>query len=134
MFFQHRSHITPAPSICIHRPSSIVFSHFMHTRVFLAFSVARRCVPAPSAPAPPEPCGWRDSGRLLAGLVFARAGSFGRLMLSLWSPPSPGTSGSANIAGLDTDDVVGDVGSSSSSVSMARSSPMGCFNVNRLAV
>ena len=83
MFFQHLSHMTPPPSMRIHRPSSMLFSQF---RQFFTFAARR----------------FDDSGRALPrpGLVCERMGSFGR-MLSRW--PSCGCAS----VGLETD--VGDV-------------------------
>lgn len=100
MFFQHLSHMTPPPSTWIHRPSSIVFSHLRHERT----RGARRFDSGRAEPSP--------------GLVCARVGSLGR-MLSRWLSCA---SAIGKTAGLETDDAVGEVASSSKSVSIARSS------------
>lgn len=117
--FQHLSHITPPPSVCIHRPSSIVFSHFKHVRIF--FSAATFLFPG----------GCRESGLLCGftpGVVFALAGSLG-LKLSLC--PSSFASTVGNIAGLDTDDTVGEAGPSSNNVSIAQSRAPVDFAIER---
>ncbi len=79
-------------------------SHFKHERIFGA-----RFFPGALDSGLPGPN---------PGLVCERVGSLIRFMLSLC--PSP--SGTENMAGLDTDDAVGEVGSSSKSVSIVRSS------------
>src|ERR1700735_1778485 len=58
IFFQHFSHSTPPVSVCIHLPSSIVFSHLIHSFFFLRFDSSKDA----------------DDG-----VVSDRAGSFGAL-------------------------------------------------------
>lgn len=111
MFFQQRSHMTPPPSVRIHRSSSMVLLHLRHARTFSVRRLASSLLVR-------EP-----------GLVCERVGSFG-LMLSRSREPSWARP-TGNMAGLDTDDAVGLVASSSKSVSMARSSAPVDFAVVR---
>ena len=102
--FQHLSQSTLPPSIWIHRPSSIVFSHRTHTRTFGGLFLC----PAPSS----RPV-------LIVGLVCERIGSFGgRDTLSRWASDA---SASGRVAGLCELLPVGESVPSSNSVSIARS-------------
>ena len=114
IFFQHRSHSTLPPSTWIHLPSSIGFTQRTHVLVLGRFVDALRGFPVASAR---SSAASRFDGSV--GLVCERMGGFGDLVaLSLWL--SLGRFGGLS-AGRREElavEIVGEVGSSSRSVSM----------------